>query len=109
MSAKHTAGPWVVALLPDDGGPSIHTAGYGISRRIAGVDSGGWTKTPLDEANANARLIAAAPDLLAALRELVRANTSWNAAVESCIGRPVAWTDDYLDAARAAIAKSEGE
>ena len=50
---------------------------------------------PVDEANANARLISAAPDLLAALQELVLAPNKV---------RP----EKYWDAARAAIAKATG-
>ena len=50
-----------------------------------------------------------AAELLEALEALVRANEEWNAAVEKVIGRPPTWTDGYLDAARAAIAKAKGE
>lgn len=53
-------------------------------------------------------VLKAAPDLLARLKELVRVNEEWNAAVEEIIGRPPNWNDSYLDGARAAIAKAEG-
>ena len=92
---KHTPGPWRVQLLP-------------VNIRIRG---------PLQEyivdpccgvrSKADACLIAAAPDLLEALKALVKANEEWNAAVESTIGRPPTWTDGYLDSARDAIAKAE--
>lgn len=58
---------------------------------------------------ADALLIAAAPDLLAALQELVRINIEHNEATSRVIGRPVLWKDYYLDMARAAIAKAMGE
>lgn len=43
-----------------------------------------------------------------ALRGLVRINEDWNRNVEAVIGRPVGWTDSYLDAARAALAPEKG-
>lgn len=57
-----------------------------------------------DTAKANARLIAAAPALYAALKSLVQANEDWNRAVMNVIGRPIGWSDEYLSAARDAIA-----
>ncbi|MGB5905764.1 MAG: hypothetical protein WBH00_23235 [Xanthobacteraceae bacterium] len=53
-------------------------------------------------------LLSAAPDLLAALKGLVQVNETHNEAIAKVIGRPLTWKDDYLDAARAAIAKAEG-
>ena len=90
---NHTPGPWCVEHLPDDG-PSIHTDEAGIARRIAGVDMGGWRKTSRKEAEANARLIAAAPELLEALRDLLSLHP----------GTENKWTQQ----AQAAIAKAEG-
>lgn len=55
---------------------------------------------------AHATAIAALPELIAALDGLVRCNEEWNANVQSIIGRPPNWTDGYLDAARAALAKA---
>lgn len=56
----------------------------------------------------NNQLRDAAPELLEALKGLVKLNEEWNEAVEGVIGRPPNWTDGYLDAARTAIAKAEG-
>jgi hypothetical protein len=56
---------------------------------------------PGDEAVANARLIAAAPDLLAALRELADVSRAY---LEHMDAEDLA----ALEAARAAIAKAEG-
>lgn len=50
----------------------------------------------------------AADDLLEALEGLVAANEQWNEAMTDIIGRAPNWSDDYLDAARAAIAKAKG-
>lgn len=57
-------------------------------------------------AKANACLIAAAPDLYAALSALVQINEEHNEAVAAVIGRPVGWKDSELDAARAALKKA---
>lgn len=79
---------------------------------------------PQDTSDANATLIAAAPDLQAALRQtlaralaaeakverlraaladLVDCNERWNDAVLRIIHRPPNWTDNYLNAARATL------
>ncbi len=66
MSAhSFTPGPWNVRHLLD--GNSIRSeAGRTIANMVADCD----TLAPVAEQNANARLIAAAPDLLHALQEL---------------------------------------
>jgi hypothetical protein len=68
-TTKHTPGPWrafvqrsVVDVEDASGKVIIHWAGFDSS------------DTPLKEQRANARLIAAAPVLLAALREYHKAN-----------------------------------
>jgi hypothetical protein len=70
---KHTPGPWVVHLTTyPDGDPSIHVGTPGAlavtPQYVAQVCSWGG---PCAEQDANASLIAAAPDLLAACEELV--------------------------------------
>lgn len=96
---KHTLGPWKVYRSPD--GSTI--IGIGVNRpddpdHGAGITDprfGLWGSGT--EREANARLIAAAPDLLAALKTLC-------AAYEACNG------EDHpaYKQARAAIAKAEG-
>lgn len=82
------------------------------------------TRAHADGGIENIRLIAAAPDLHAALRQtlaralaaeakverlraaladLVDCNERWNTAVQQIIRRPPNWTDNYLNAARAAL------
>ena len=66
MSTNHTPGPW--AIIADVPG---HEIGY---RAIAAVEDGELAETicnPSPMGAANAALIAAAPDLLAALQALV--------------------------------------
>lgn len=88
MSTKHTPGPWVarqefknrwrIEAMPN--GPDFVPLSVGLACTTvleAGVDD--------SSTEANARLIAAAPDLLSALRDLVKAEEEYgdpnNAAV----------------------------
>ena len=101
MGAQHTAGPWIasppaVAEWPDrpcvadiNGGPSIYGA--------KGADEGDVT--------ADARLIAAAPDLLEALEAQVRCHRL----MASRLGLDDQAVLDGTAQARAAIAKAVGQ
>ena len=100
MSAKHTPGPW----------RSRNRLGSGNwkDERSIGVESFEWIIADVcgdidhtDEARANARLIAAAPDLLQALIDVCASNDE--VAHPQWKGSP----DEV--AARAAIAKARGE
>ena len=111
MSAKHTPGPWIVRdngegwVCPVIDSPNIGK-GYFASLATATQrdphprEGGGISTTT---ARANARLIAAAPDLLAALEKAVghygKPGGPWNVPSE-----PGTWIAD----ARAAIAKAKG-
>lgn len=103
-AVKHTPGPWRVeegtTLIWGDCNPDDTTT-YGMGYPIAEcrmTPSASWARGPkkYEEAEANTRLIAAAPDLLRAA-ELI-----------------VDWLDEeegahrLCDVARAAIAKAEG-
>ena len=92
--SKHTPGPWT-ANKPtrDNGRAEIHAGCMLVAQAFnwmldAEGDEQCW---------ADARLIAAAPDLLAALKELM-------VAADRVSAEPVTW----LGKARAAIAKAEG-
>lgn len=92
MTAKHTPGPWAVIS------GEVCAAGYGA---IAHCDRDNRNTKPV-ERDANARLIAAAPDLLEALK-----------VAEYIIQRQQDNAGNYtypqiLEQARAAIAKAEG-
>ncbi len=76
MGAQHTPGPWM--FLPDgERGQFVILTKLGHRLDIA--ETYGWPSTPRE---ANARLIAAAPDLLAAAqRALAHLNARIDAAV----------------------------
>lgn len=89
METKHTPGPWdVLKLANPDYAPEYGVCADAAARCHAVV-----------KGEANARLIAAAPELLAALRRLM---PLWDR-------EDVAdtWSEDF-EAAEAAIAKAEG-
>ena len=102
----HTKGPWKVtnAIIGIDE-PVIHPS-LVVAPPAGSVDpicSFDWmSNRPVAEQQANARLIAAAPALLAALRELTIAAeaSGWDVDADNA---PI------LNAARAAIAKARGQ
>lgn len=100
---QHTKGPW---RFTDD----FIGVWDADARRIANLDSDGSPYIGLDETLANAALIAAAPDLLAALEAVIDDLDSGiqdaqdNGASETWI----AAAKKRLRAARAAIAKAKG-
>ena len=100
MSIKHTPGPWNLHS-PDEGDPITGDGTFCITAKsmvIANAQPRDWHETP-----ANARLIAAAPDLLAALREMVEAFSMDNIGVDA-----LARNINAKKLARDAIAKAEG-
>ena len=119
----HTPGPWIAAAKPSSfvGWPVVGPMG----RSIANVSYHKTPGTPFNEqaaeaeaqyraeCEANARLIAAAPDLLEALEELVGEDLCGdvnpdNATRETEFYRPViSWAMRHR--ARTAIAKARGE
>ena len=94
METKHTPGPWFMETWSKFNGEQVTQVSafseYGNRTMQAIVNSG--------NSEANARLIAAAPDLLEALKEIVSAadGDGWNQ------------LDAGLRKARAAIAKATG-
>ena len=95
--SKHTPGPWAVELPYGEPGVYVTAAPpRGTNPLICRMS--GPVQTA--EAVANARLIAAAPDLLAALENLRLGVVNW-------ISRGV--SEEDLEAAEAAINKAKGE
>ena len=88
----HTQGPWQAVTGDDWDGATVQTQGGRIVACCDGCDIPGATMEPTtEEAKANARLIAAAPEMLNALRRLTH---------------PMA-SDEDLENALAVIAKAE--
>ena len=87
MSAKHTPGPWIA-----DGSMVVETANGDCIARIDEF-------APDDVVEANARLIAAAPELL----DAIHAALEWAAPMKDV---PKSIRPEWFDKARAAIAKA---
>jgi len=107
MEIKHTPGPWRISGYNENMGypePVIAGMVNGCTAYVAvciecqGMD------------DANARLIAAAPELLEALIE-VTATLAWNAHGEcrAIHDGPIMPSSQAIEVARAAIAKAKGE
>jgi len=95
---KHTPGPWTMHPRFDDGAEVRAIAPVAWCGVATTVGSSGSQSIDAAEARANARLIAAAPDLLAALERLFRWG-SW----------PSEEHKQDMESARAAIAKATKE
>jgi len=102
----HTSGPWSCVHDNDwDGAHVIDKSGR-IVADCQGCDiPGTHGEVGTDDAKANARLIAAAPELLAALEAFLRAPSIGSSGSGSST---IVVQDFNLRAARAAIAKAEG-
>ena len=106
MTAKHTPGPWTT-------GRAINAVDMGKFSFICPF--GANSADQVAEIKANARLIAAAPDLLQALENLtdaVQSGTSY--ADDTAAGKALSILSGrsgttWLSDARAAIAKAKGE
>lgn len=91
-----TPGPWVVS---DDGDGAVFVVEKGSEgRTIADMNA---HPMPEDDTRANAALIAAAPELLAALEDIEALPVDDNGDIIVPAG--------FLDTARAAIAKAKSE
>lgn len=73
MKAQHTPGPWGRNIPPATKYPTIFAGKAPNHSHVAHVLSGSLTGVSAEEAEGNASLIAAAPELLAALEKHVAA------------------------------------
>lgn len=101
--AAHTPGPWVFEPGPH-GDPDFEDIAFLIAEQRPGGEAIGIICSPVmsGDVEANARLIAAAPDLLEALKALHR-----NVDMDLC-GFWKESTSNFMQQAEAAIAKAEG-
>jgi len=96
METKHTTGPWVI----DWNVSRLDIFGADETTLVASLRRSPLSQAIDEAARANARLIAAAPDLLDSLSEIF----------DYAGGADSALHDEYvMDRARAAIAKAEGK
>ncbi len=97
MTVKHTPGPWVFAY----GSVYVeHGLNDETSNRIALMDRNNLQTEPT-ERDSNARLIAAAPELLEACKWAEKCLSGTECTGEKCLGN-----GQCLDAIRAAIRKA---
>lgn len=112
MSAGHTPGPWVVCI--EDGDNCAHTV-FAEHQLLNGrIEAGLWDDfvvcAGLNHANceANARLIAAAPDMLEVLIEVDRENSAALAGMKDDDIEPPNWFVDQCQKVKDAIARATG-
>jgi hypothetical protein len=112
MEAKHTPGPWIQVFRADNKTMQRYivneTGVTGFPVYIATVESEtdhprNSYRAPGLEAEANARLLAAAPELLEALEHMV-AVSNWATTIQS-----EEQYDEMIASAEAAIRKAKGE
>jgi len=95
MTTQHTPGPWRLSSGDE-------TEIFSGAKPVARAHCGGLTSVKLPEAEANARLIAAAPELLAALVEMVVLYADHEQYDDE------GYETAGINAARAAIARAQG-
>jgi hypothetical protein len=112
-SAQHTPGPWLVLQVPTSAGSAFRIGTAGAEKGCAWVYADGIRKGIDDslpraqELAANARLIAAAPDLLKALKNLCRTfPTDSDMIAAGWDGLDVSSACSAYDEAKAVIAKA---
>lgn len=103
---KHTPGPWHVSKVDRDWVVSALSTDA-VDYSVAYCQPSGWHKKDLNH-KANAHLIAAAPDLLEALKSVINAIDTANALTGHLEGFAKVFAPT-LAAANAAIAKAEGQ
>lgn len=112
MSAQHTPGPWSYRSQPHDDWGTVRAGRYIICQaRNPAVDYDDldeYRRTRTDPYEANARLIAAAPDLLEACEALIAYDEGDDDAPDAGVKMMIDY-DHALTLARAAIAKARGE
>lgn len=100
--AKHTPGPWHTTNQLNPNGNRLITNAHGYIATVPG-----WEVDAPDEAKANARLIAAAPDMKSELEGFANI---FQAFLRKEINKEEAWAELWAHyEKRAAIAKATGK
>lgn len=113
MSTQHAPGPW--AVIPQGAHTGDIATVYNTTKGWVSIYSSDWVNIGDQKvAMANANLIAAAPDLLAALHEVQRQLMNLQQIIGNGLldDHQLAFFDPHIDmciqAANSAIAKAEG-
>lgn len=89
-SETYTPGPWQVLIDPTDEWPKV-VAGSNVGKIIANINPESFSFGVADlvemPARANARLIAASPDMLTALKKALSDSPDWRTAAQEAIGK----------------------
>ena len=100
----HTPGPWIVS---DETNPLIFGGGTYVAQVL--MYSDGTTGNLRDTAHADAALISAAPDMLAALEQALAHAQALPFTLGPSMTEPAIVFPAWVDAARAAIARAKGQ
>jgi hypothetical protein len=104
---KHTAGPWRISGFSGTGF-HIFNGPENTGRQVALVESTYQVKDAYNEGDANAHLIAAAPDMLEALKNILPHLDEYIKWHHEFNGGCSVEIEDGADIIRIAIAKAEG-
>ena len=107
MQHQHTPGPWIIEAETCHTG-DIATV-HNTAEKWVTIYAPHWMETGMGEheQSANARLIAAAPELLEALKAMLEVHGVRQEHANASVEIPQSWVD-LSDVARTAIAKATG-
>lgn len=106
--SKHTEGPWGIEQTSDKNwiGPLRQSGDGKIDSIVCSTERGSLTEAAQMSSDANAELIAAAPDLLAALKEIAQGRGRFSNDQLEFASNTI---ESMKAIANAAIAKAEGK
>lgn len=113
MNNKHTPGPWKVTYNGSYGpyvdAPGNDRTGYGTAAHDIGIETHSICAVGGPNAKANARLIAAAPELLAALKLCAEIIRDAGDELPTMVAGGYDQVNEAADAVNAALARAEGK
>lgn len=110
MTTKHTPGPWRLDIAARSAGFAVVASrpkASGGTNRVCSTIPANRTPDAFEEAKANARLIAAAPEMLAALKDAIGALEFCRDYHSDLGNEDQDFAQGKLEAAITAIAKAE--